>query len=317
MNKVTPYGAPNGLWREDEEYRGQHLALDQLRKADTLARFKAAMDARNAQSTGMEKVAPLYGAAAGHATDSQKAQTDENRYSPEGEAAVQTAKDKAGYDSRVSDLNQLQQRAGPGRTIPAEAAAEYLLTGKMPNPRVPRQAPAEAIELSGAIRTLGHTPSHQEYMDIVDEIRGHGGGGDDPGGIVADATGKKQEFIDSYDRQPDGSYLKKGVDPNKPKRLLNQSDSLTGQQFNDKVDQFRLDANKALTKHGASIDAQGNLVRGGNQPANGAPAGSGAPQTTTARPPAALLRRTPEGRTVYGRNGEAFKKVRGQWQPQP
>jgi hypothetical protein len=87
----------------------------------------------------------------------------------------------------------------------------------------------------------------------------------DAQGMVEDHLDKKQSFADQYERQDDGSYSNRQT-----------GKSLTGQEFNDKIEGFRGDLNKRMAAKGYQMDAKGNIVKGSAigpgsaRPANGA-----------------------------------------------
>lgn len=271
MDKVTPYGAPNNTYKEDEELRQEKLALDEQRKKDVVDRFATSLKQRREQATDLKSLEPGYKDVGTMSVDAQKSQTEEDkqadearRLSPEGQAAAKTAISEAEFKQYSSEADRLGLR-GTQRT-------QYIGNkGKITDPR---QATGEEIARAQALRTWQHEhPGDTPGLEDINTINAAAGGrlkdegGDPVGSIVADQTGKKQEFIDQYDRQPDGSYLKKGASP--IKSLQKQGDKMSGQEFNDKVEQFRLDANKALARHGAQIDNQGNVVRNAKQAAGG------------------------------------------------
>jgi hypothetical protein len=102
--------------------------------------------------------------------------------------------------------------------------------------------------------------------------------------IVSDAMQKKQNFTDSYVRQPDGSYK---LDDSL-KDTVNLPEVLSPQEFHDKIEEIgRTTPNKALARFGRQIDQDGNLV--GGQPGS-AP---GAASTVAATPKAAVPAQQP------------------------
>ncbi len=101
--------------------------------------------------------------------------------------------------------------------------------------------------------------------------------------IVSDAMQKKQNLVDSYVRQPDGSYA---LDPSL-KGTVNMPDSLSPQEFHDKIEEIgRTTPNKALARFGRQIDENGNLVGGQPQVQQPSPAPAALPPRPQAAAPA-------------------------------
>lgn len=304
--QITPYGAPNRAYAEDEQHRQDLLLNDQTKKANLLARFKTLTDAQNARAQHLQSVAPVYEHAATGATAAQNAQTDAEKAAAAAQAnspAGKTAVTQAQFDQRDKEADRIfgPKKGGEMRTL-------YLANGKIPDPRQPT---GEEIARSQALRVFKQQYHRDpQTLDEINQINmaaagrtGEGGDDDKIGSVVAAATGKKNEFLAQYDRQPDGSYLKKGAN----RFSKAKGDRLTGPEFDAQVEQYRLGANRDLAGMGAEIDAQGNVRRRGQQP-RGAP-------TAQAAPVAA-----PEGASaeVYDPNGNlAGHMVNGQvvWLP--
>lgn len=300
---ATPYGAPNKDYQEDEATRQGQLAADQQRKTDAMNRFKTLTDQVTGRAKNIESVQPGYKDAGTIANDAQKQQTDTAKEareaqenSPEGKAAAKTAISQAEFDqlNRQADRIFGSGRGGMQRSL-------YLANnGKIPDPR---QASAEEIARGQAMnvfrRQNGRGPQTMDEINQVNSaaagrLRGSEGNDDDTavGAIIADQTGKKNEFVSQFVRQPDGSYLRKGV--TNPFNA-GKDDKLSGEEFNAKVDQFRLDANKQLEKHGAQMDATGQIVH----------RGPGAPQSTSA----GALPPVPKGRVAVSVPGPGGPQV--------
>lgn len=275
---ATPYGAPNKDFQEDEQLRQGMLANDQQKKTDTLARFKALTDAATGRAKNLQTVGKDYGEAATSANTAQERATqikteqrqqDDN--SPEHKAAISDAE----YNQRVKQADRSGLR-GNLRSI-------YLLNGKVPDPHQPT---AEEIARGQAIevfrRQNGRPPATLDEINQVNAAasgRLKEGTTDDSAvsAIVADATGKKNEFLANWERQKDGSYLRRGARP----FSTDKADKMTGEAYNAKVDQFRLDANKELDKHGASIDATGTVQKRTAAPNPAAPSPDSPPPGAT------------------------------------
>ena len=77
------------------------------------------------------------------------------------------------------------------------------------------------------------------------------------------------------------------------------------------MEQFRLDANKELVKHGAEIGADGQVVRKATGPREGIPSAPGAPPAAP-RPPMANQPPTPSAAAPAGA-ADMVKDKKGQW----
>lgn len=261
----TAYGAPNKEYEEDEQLRQGTLAQDQQRRTDLMNRFKTLTDEMSGRAKNLTATEPGYKDAGTIATDAQKQATDAAKEareaqenSPEGKALEKATVSQAEFDQRNKEADRI---FGPGRG--GTQRSLYLANGKLPDPR---QATAEEIARAQAMnvfrRQNGRMPMTLDEINQVNASaagRLHEAGSDDDavGTIVADATGKKNEFLGQWVRQPDGNYLRSGAQ----KFSQNKDDHMSANEFNAKVDQFRLDANKELEKHGATIDATGQVQR--------------------------------------------------------
>jgi hypothetical protein len=276
---ATPYGAPNQAYQTAEGVRQATLSSDDQQLKERMDAFKDRTAARSKAGTDLRAGATSYNDAAKNAAELQNADTrqteadqkakDAKDNSPEGAAALSQAQ----FDQRGKQADALHLR-GANRDL-------YMANGKIPDPR---QATSEEVARSQALQVFrqknGRGPATMDELNEVNAAasgRLKGEGQDDPvGPIVADSTGKKQEFINNYARQADGTYLRNGAD----KFSVTQGDKLTGAQYNQMVDQFRLDANTKLARHGAQIDATGQVQRRGPAtptpvtPASGPPPGA-------------------------------------------
>lgn len=140
------------------------------------------------------------------------------------------------------------------------------------NIRIPSEGESEYQDFKSTFQKQNGRPPGPADIEQF-RNRSQAGSNADPetGAIVADATQRKQDFADKYTRDPsDGSYSD------------NNGNSISGQEFNAKIDGFRTAANQKLAKYGAQIDAQGNVQTRAN-PAQGngqpQPAQPQAPQT--------------------------------------
>lgn len=272
MDKVTPYSAPNSDYNYEEQQRQGKLTQDQQRKADVLARFKTATDAIKQRAEGLQTVEPDYQHAATGATDAQKAETETQKAATEQQKTDQTspagkaALSQSDFDQRTKEADRVFGPGGGG-----QMRALYLLNGKVPDPR---QATAEEIARAQALKTFrqqnGHDPQTMDEVNQVNAAAGgrlkdEGGGGDTPPPqVAADAQAgldKITSYTAGYIRQPNGNY----------RSTDGKFTTISGNDFDAKVNELRSTANKGLAKKGWQIDGQGQLVKIGQQSA-GAPA---------------------------------------------
>ena len=262
LNQVTPYSAPNKTYQEDEQLRQGLLANDQQKKADLIARFKAASDQAEARAKGLQTIEPDYQHAAQQATAAQNAQTDETKEvnraqeaSPQGKAAVTAADEKAKFDAWDGQANRLG--------LKGENAIFFRANGKLYDPR---QATGEEIARAQALKAWYGDPANrnrQPSLDDLNQINAAASGrlkdesgGDTPSDAVQAAARGAMADITAYTsqwaRQPDGSY--RTTTPGK-------FESLKGDEYEAKVNKLREDANKQMAKKGWVIDQNGQLVK--------------------------------------------------------
>ncbi len=267
---ATPYGAPNQNYQTAEAARTSRLASDDQQLGNVRDQFKAMVDARAKGAGEMRQGVTAFNDVAKGVAELTRADTDANTRkdnSPEGVAALDEAKFK--------ELNSQADRLG----LKGQMRVHYVgNNGHLPDPKQPTSEDTARAEATKAfVKQYGRYPA---TLDEINQVNSAAGGrlkdaSDDPqvSAIVADATGKKQEFVNGYEQQPDGSYLKKGA--SKRSALQKEGDVIDAKTFHDKVDQFRLDANKQLDKHGAMIDGTGQVVK--NSGAAGHLGGAAAP----------------------------------------
>lgn len=303
---ASPYGAPNSSYGRAEAARQGQLATTNQDLSDTVARFKRTTDARKDATNALNKGTTDYTNVAKTGGELETADTNQAREdreatenSPAGKAAAQTALNEATFTQRTKDADRIF--GGPGKG--GQQRTFYMLNGKVPDPR---QATESDIAYSGALKAF--VKEHNRAPATLEEynqVRAASGGrlkdeyenSPEVQSIVAKATGDKQIFADQWERQPDGSYLKKGA----TKVRINQKsgDRMEGNEFNSKVDQYRLDANRALARYNARMDEQGNVVA-----MNGANAGAqaGTPGSQVSPAPGGLPP-VPQGYVRVAKNG--------------
>src|SRR6185437_4409634 len=134
-------------------------------------------------------------------------------------------------------------------------------TGKVAN--APHQAKDEFNQIVDARkRELGRDLTSKELLAIGDAAKDRVGKGGGTGGpkeadaraqaIVADANQKKQTFADDYTRNDDGSYSSNSGKPD-----------LTAQQFQNKIDSFRVASNTKLAGLGYTVGPDGKMQKVG------------------------------------------------------
>ncbi len=282
----TAYSAPDKAYQTTEANREAALATDQGQRAATIQNFKDLTDRRKALTGTLRDVATSYNDAAktgGELTNAQtnqvKAQTDADTRkdnSPEGVTALDDAK----FNERMKQADRLNLQ-GQSRSL-------FLVNGKLPDPR---QATGEEIARSQALRTFRQQnkrePQTMEEINSINaaasgRLKDEGGEAQPPevSAAVADAVGKKQQYTSGLTRLSNGNYLKAGGDRHNPK------DVIPAAEFNQTVDQYRLDLNKAIAKHGWEMDPTGSMRRAGGAQPGAPPVASQASPTGTPEPPA-------------------------------
>lgn len=277
----TAYGAPDRAYNVEEQQREAQLAADQGRRSQMVQEFKDQTDRRKGLVGTLRDIATSDKDAASGAAEianadsnAQRAQTDADTRrdnSPQGQTELTEAK----YKELSTIADRLNLR-GNQRT-------QYLAKGLGILPGDPRQATAEEISRTQALKVwTQNNPGKTPTLDDLNSINAAAGGrlkeqgGEAPppevAATIADSVGKKQRYTDGVTRLPNGNYLKAGGDKYKP------ADVIPAAEFNQTVEQFRLDANKALAKKGWQVDASGNTVRT-------APANAAVPQTAAQASP--------------------------------
>jgi hypothetical protein len=267
------YGAPNRAYENAEQQRQAALGASDAGLTNAFKNWKDQVDAAKARAGEYRANAALGKDLTTGSTGMQNAATDAAR--ERDTAAKNAAETPEARNAATLKLNkeQLDQRKATVATDPAFKNLSplnrmlYVINGKVPDPRQPTEGEITAAAAARALTTYNmergkpaNTPPDtlEDFNKIQEAARGmmgRGGGKGDAnadeeiGSIVAAATAKKQEFADQWKRQPDGSY----TTPDFSKRM-------TAAQFQDRLEQFRTDANVKLAKKGAKIDEQGNVV---------------------------------------------------------
>jgi hypothetical protein len=263
------YGAPNKAYQNAETQREAKLASTDADITNSFKNWKDQVDAAKARASEYRANATLGKDLTTGATDMQNAATkaaEEKDTAAKNRADSPEAKDAAALKLNQEQYDQRAARVATMNLSPLNRML-YMLNGKVPDPREPNEAEITAGQAARALVVFkaqhgGQGPQTLEDFNSIQAAArgslGRGAGKTDPntdeevGSIVADATAKKQEFADQWVRQADGNYTTKDF----TKRL-------TAKQFQDKLDQFRTDANVKLAKKAAQIDEQGNVVRKG------------------------------------------------------
>ena len=312
------YSAPTDAYDKAVSAHNQQLQGDATTLQNATDNWKRQQDAWKARQEGLNDAGTRMGAVVTGATgaenadssaarvpiDQQNANTDAQKawnLSPDGKLDVSQKQ----FDQRTAFADRMKMPPGLTR-------ARYILTGQMPTPHEPS---AQEIALGDATRIFarenGHPPQTlEEFQKVVEAAKGGAGGrgGSDQDAsaraIAADSLARKEAWASQYTRDPQtGNYQK--VDA-----YGIPHETLSPQQFATKIEQFRADANKAMAGKGYQINEQGAFVPIAASPA--AP-GGGSHAKNNVPPPASLLAKTAEGGYVYGKNGEAWRKVNGKW----
>jgi len=298
------YGAPTDTYDIAMNKYNQTLAADKEQSENVAANFKRAQDLRVARDKGFNEGGEAFGRTVTGGVDLAKLPGElENQQDPGG-------KDREAMQTQTRRLNFAN--ADPILSKPGYTRSRYLATGEV---QPAREGTFEEQEYNRQVGQWQRANPNQKMTPDVEQsiyqsVRGKSGAGDAGdaavSAIVADATGKKQEFINNYDHQPDGSYLRKGA---AMYEMANRKagDLLTPDQYAAKVDQFRLDANKQLAKHGAQIGADGQVV---SRQAPGANPAANAPAAAAKQSPA------PDGTRRQAPNGTIEVKRAGKWVPE-
>ena len=317
----TAYGAPNAKYNQTEADRQATLANLEAQRPEMSETLKAAIEARRNQVKDMSDLGKDRKDVGEGITSIQRAQNETPEAKGKAAGAEQTQKDAAAFKDRQQRWPTVANLVPPSQRNAAEA--RYLLTGEMPKAGEPRQPSAEEIMLSGALGRWrqangGKDPNYEQFVEILSAVKGAGraggGGNEDVDAIVADAAGKKQEFTNGYTRRADGYYMKNGAllpaDTNAAKKMAKGDELLDPNAFQQRVDQYRLDANTKLARHGAVIDAQGNVQTGAGR--TGGRGSAAVSETETLKGPI-----KPEevagGRTAVGAGGHTIVHRNGQW----
>ena len=292
------YGAPNDAYDTAVDKYNQTLATDDEMASNTATNFKRNQDLRVAREKGLNEGATTYGHTVTGGVDLAKLQDPEGKNA----LAIQT------QTRRLNFANSDPILSKPGYT-----RSRYLATGEIQPAKEPTFEEQEYNrQVSGWNRANpGQKMTPEIEQQIYQSVRkpGEAGGNDAVGAIVADATGKKQEFINNYERQADGSYLRRGA----PKYgTRKENDFLTPDQYAAKVEQFRLDANQALVKHGAEIGADGQIVRKSASLREAIPSAPGAPPAAP-RPPAGNNQPPTPKEPAPAGTADMARDKKGQW----
>ncbi len=315
----TGYGAPDRAYQATEASRQARLGSEDQQIENVRSNFKAMTDARGkAAAEARQGVTSYNDVAKGAAelenadTDAVKAQTDADTRkdnSPEGQTALSEA--------AWAELNKKADRLG----LQGSTRTLYLANnGKIPDPRQPT---AEEIARAQALKVFRiqnkRDPQTLDEINAVNataagRLKDSAGGEEAPETVtsaVADSVGKKSQYTANLKRLPNGDYLKAGGERHNPK------DIVPAAEFNQTVDQYRLDLNKSIAKSGWQMDNQGNLVRSGQSAAAPAPAPVAAAPAAQAQVAPAVEPPPPPGATdkVYVAGKLVGHAVNGKFVP--
>ena len=295
-DKATPYGSPNKDYTEDEQLRQGTLASDQQKKADTIARFNAATSAIRDKGKDLQTVAPDYQHVSTTAADLVKTQAQADANSPAAKGAVKAAETASDLSSKYTQWSAEADRLG----LRGSQAAFYRANGKLFDPR---QATAEETARAQALAAWQRDPNNrgkQPTLDDLNTINQVAGGHekDAPGSTPSDEVKASADaaisditaFTSAWRRMPDGNYRT---------TVPGKFESLSGAEYQAKVNKMRDGANAKLTKQGWQINDKGQLVQAPQAAAKNA---NRAPSTADPAPPAGATHayRDPKTHAIRG-----------------
>jgi hypothetical protein len=216
------YGAPNSTYEKAAAIDQADVDAKQKALDEAAGNFKTLQDARNAGAKTINDARAGYGNVGTQLTDAQKANTDALKAQNESPGA-KAALTREEFSDRWGNLAAIEGRVGK---LPAEQEAIYLSTGKLPDPRQPREPSAEEIEVGRAqtlfVKEHGRPPTYDEYLGIVRGLKGRGDSEnpDEAGNVVAEAINEKTAYQQQYTRNDDGTYTKAGSFAGDPKNTI-------------------------------------------------------------------------------------------------
>ena len=222
---ATPYGAPNSDYDYDERARAarETLAGTQLKQAQDA--WTAAQKKASDVAAAREKLAgPGLVDATSPSVAQQKVPIDQQTADAATSRATTAARPKPVALPKTEDE---ALAAADAETDPVKKAGYQAMAKDMHAAHMQERPP---VDRSAA------TDTKVAKND------------DDAQSIVADFTGKKQEWLDGLEKQSDGTYL-------------DGQKILTQKQVDDKTNQFYLDKKPSLAKLGWELDDQGNMQR--------------------------------------------------------
>ncbi len=295
----TAYGAPGKGYDEATAKQAADVKAKTQSYQEALDNFKLAQDARTKSLDALKEARSGYGGVATEANAAKNADTAAARVPIEQQTAEQNspaAKLKLSQDEFDQRGAQLQSDPQLQKLSPINKIL-YRLNGKVPDPREPNEAEITAAQAARALVVFraSHGGKDPQTLEDFNSVQAAARGMLDRGAtkdtddavssIVADATGKKQEFADKYE-PTHGGY--------RPKGSYDTKNILSPEAFQNKMDSFANDANVKLAKYGAQIDPKtGQIVR-----QNGAAAADGQNAAPAGAPPKGAIG------TVMGSDGK-------------
>jgi len=224
----TAYGAPNKQYGTDVQAQQGRVAADRQQLQQATDNYKARSERAATMAQLLRDQAQARQALAIELIGQQRVPIAQEQAQTRAEQAYNSS--PAGKAETVSALNAVTPQGGtrPGYAQRGNRQRSSQGRGQAANPG------------AGAVTPPSRNP-------VADRV---GNRGRDPvGSIVADATGRKQAFADSYERQADGRY-----------RAKDGTNILSPQEFDQKLDGYRLQANQRLANKGYEIDTRGQIV---------------------------------------------------------
>lgn len=279
---VTPYGAPNSQYGQDDQMRKAQLDLAEKQKGDAMARFKEQVDLRKNQGVDSAKAGEISNTAAKLPNETTTANADMQRaQASTAEAYNSSPAGKAEADKELNTQTlanrqgQLSDRNNPLSRASTADKAFFIATGKLPDPdryhAPPEQRLFDAAHSAWVAQNPGKQPGLDDIRSMVEASRGADKGTmmmvpDGKGGTVA-------KMIHSGDEVPAGSTLVSGkggpADTSRPaSTVADKNRASLAHVANDNLDQVEDIINRRpeiVGKLGGLISQASDLI-GSNDP---------------------------------------------------
>lgn len=259
------YGAPTDAYDAAVQTQTKQVGQDTQTLADAKDNYQLAQKAREDRQKGLNNAAEAMGRVATGATGQENADTAAARLPIEQQTA--DARTQQAFNtspdgklkSTEAEIAQRTKYADANRIPQGYLRNRYILTGDLQPAHNPS---AQEMELAGAERAFrkehGRAPETvAEWQQLTSSLHaGRSGGTGSPlaeaeaRAIAAQSMARKEVWARGYTRGTDGGYINNA----KP-----GEEELTPEQFAQKIDSYRTDANRAMASKGYQIDEQGNF----------------------------------------------------------